>query len=635
MADRNLRFAIICLAVGAVLYYPLLDFSFFWEDPFDIGQVIDHSYADLFRVSTNNLYYRPLSLAIIKSLKGGGDLFRPFPFYLFNILTRIAASYLVFLLGSFLFRRKPVAEVAGVLFLISPIAYDSTAKAMSSHQPMVLLLLIAVLFYLRWRRSERRVHLFLALFFETAALLTHEYAILMPFMVLALEIWLVSFRDGSYFKRQSLYFFGPVAVFIVIWFLIPKSAGAFNIYLEIDNFLFLSQALSFPIAAVLSELKSETWTQHLQAIIAVGLTLIVLAAVYRRNWRVLVMLLVWLALVISLPLFSLSNDYLLNGGQRLFYFPLLVGSLIWAGVGEKIESRPGQIAYLILVFAVALHSIVTLIGLNKAYEEGSRLMRQIVAVGNDHERLLFVNVPDRFEYCDKPYPVGFWGMMFAPVSQGLDDFIYLRSGRSTETVSMSSFFHFFPMVAETQYCVNWRGSDAYQREEMYAAFEWADQVYATVYRADGSFDLQELGTVYRDAPNRTDRFMAQFGEYYQLQEAIVSWEGDEICLTSEWGTVQGSSEDNTLFVHLINEAGQMMTQEDGDVIGGLLPMRVWERGNRVVDTRCLPANGSETAAYFLVGIYNRTTGERLEAVLLEGTAVLDDAVQIAIPQDGE
>ena len=77
--DWLLLVLLLIIILGVIAYRPILDFTFFWEDPIDIGQVEGHSTLELFLMPTNNLYYRPLLLAFVKFLKLGQPNFSASP----------------------------------------------------------------------------------------------------------------------------------------------------------------------------------------------------------------------------------------------------------------------------------------------------------------------------------------------------------------------------------------------------------------------------------------------------------------------------------------------------------------------------------------------------------------------------
>ena len=57
------------LLLAILSYASTLSLQFFWEDPFDIGQVERYSYWEALFTPISNSYYRPLTMLIFKVLR--------------------------------------------------------------------------------------------------------------------------------------------------------------------------------------------------------------------------------------------------------------------------------------------------------------------------------------------------------------------------------------------------------------------------------------------------------------------------------------------------------------------------------------------------------------------------------------
>jgi len=67
-----------------------------------------------------------------------------------------------------------------------------------------------------------------------------------------------------------------------------------------------------------------------------------------------------------------------------------------------------------------------------------------------------------------------------------------------------------------------------------------------------------------------------------------------------------------VFVHILNEAGQVVTQADGDLVGGYVPIGLWPPNDRVQERRVLSLAHLPPGRYRVaLGLYNRTTQQRL------------------------
>jgi hypothetical protein len=290
------------------------------------------------------------------------------------------------------------------------------------------------------------------------------------------------------------------------------------------------------------------------------------------------------------------------------------------------------------VGALALAAVLLVEGLTLSrfavlYQDGSRLMEAILyasRTADDGARLLFVNVPDRFEYRAPAYPLGYWGMLLAPVSQDLADFVGLATGLHVETRSLSDLPLLAGPVAASPYRVNTRGSDAHASETLYESARWAGHVFLTQYAPDGRLSLIEAGDIVPAASAQTR--LAQIGHIAALAraDAHVDSEG-AIELTLEWQSLAAAGPNDTVFIHLFDADDQLVAQADGDSLQGLIPLSAWRPGDLIRDERLLmPDSPLPAGAYQIrTGFYDRATGQRYPAQDAQGNPAPDDSIVAA------
>jgi Gpi18-like mannosyltransferase len=63
--------------------------------------------------------------------------------------------------------------------------------------------------------------------------------------------------------------------------------------------------------------------------------------------------------------------------------------------------------------------------------------------------------------------------------------------------------------------------------------------------------------------------------------------GQTFSLTTVWRQDSRQAEDLTLFVHMLNEQGELVAQSDGPMRQGLYPTRIWHIGEVVIETRTM------------------------------------------------
>lgn len=109
---------------------------------------------------------------------------------------------------------------------------------------------------------------------------------------------------------------------------------------------------------------------------------------------------------------------------------------------------------------------------------------------------------------------------------------------------------------------------------------------------------------------------------------------DSLPVAIYWKTQRWLDRDYTVFVHLLDERGQIVAQSDSQPAAGLAPTSIWGPGTLVYDAHRLrlPANLQPGRYRLLVGMYDAETGQRLpvtdapspgpnDAILLEEVGI--------------
>jgi hypothetical protein len=104
---------------------------------------------------------------------------------------------------------------------------------------------------------------------------------------------------------------------------------------------------------------------------------------------------------------------------------------------------------------------------------------------------------------------------------------------------------------------------------------------------------------------------------------------NSLYLTLYWQAERITDANYTVFAHLLNPQGEIVTQQDGQPRGGTYPTSVWDEGEVVSDRHILPLDPAlPPGKYTLtVGLYLLETGERLPLLDSSG-AIISDAAQL-------
>lgn len=122
-------------------------------------------------------------------------------------------------------------------------------------------------------------------------------------------------------------------------------------------------------------------------------------------------------------------------------------------------------------------------------------------------------------------------------------------------------------------------------------------------------------------PDRLDA-PVQFGDLFALAAISQEATGEEWRVTLWWQAQQAVAADYVIFVHALDESGNLVAQADGPPVEGSSPTSIWQPGDVVRDARRLPLAASPISA-LLIGVYDPATGQRLPAQ--QGGVPLPDA----------
>lgn len=123
----------------------------------------------------------------------------------------------------------------------------------------------------------------------------------------------------------------------------------------------------------------------------------------------------------------------------------------------------------------------------------------------------------------------------------------------------------------------------------------------------------------------------QFGGAIALTHARVVPEQEETRVTLCWQALKPVSTDYTVFVHLYDGTGALVSNDDSQPMRGAFPTSSWQPGDIVLDTHRLSSlpHPGKTAYRIAVGLYNLLDGTRLPAY--RSGALLPDAAAVIWP----
>lgn len=96
--------------------------------------------------------------------------------------------------------------------------------------------------------------------------------------------------------------------------------------------------------------------------------------------------------------------------------------------------------------------------------------------------------------------------------------------------------------------------------------------------------------------------------HVEVTQSAETWRVD-LC----WESTASVDEDYTVFVHAYAADGTLLGTGDGPPMDQAFPTRLWQPGDRIVDSHALTWEGDSNPAQISVGLYHPQSGERLPA----------------------
>lgn len=117
-----------------------------------------------------------------------------------------------------------------------------------------------------------------------------------------------------------------------------------------------------------------------------------------------------------------------------------------------------------------------------------------------------------------------------------------------------------------------------------------------------------------------------FGDLFVLKPPQVSEDGRQIDLN--WQALRETPNDYTLFVHVLDDQGEMVTQADAEPRGGAYPTSAWVRGEVVADRISIPLADTpgEPGWHVAIGLYNPKDFTRLPIRHCDGDPIGDTLI---------
>ena len=632
----------IAAAVGLtlVLYLNTLSLPFFQDDVVHIRWQSAHNVIEPFITAKNLPIYRPLGESLMKIwwlILGRND---PALLRLQNILTHALNAVLVALLVLRIDRSKQrfaVAGIAAVLFAAFPFSYQAVVWINVFFYPLgTCLLLMTALIYWRARERGSMRWLLLAWLLCFLAAAEIEYGLMTGVILLGVELLLWVQR-----RQPHIWWVGPAVgllinvIFYAIWRSVPRADYYSNgvVSFDLGKILHMGtyyiQGLVYPAAPAALPLGNRLALDGASALgvvtlIALGITFTVL--IWKRRIVVALLGFGWFVLFAAPPLISVNFEYVINSPRLLYptapgitlIWALLIVELVWVGRWRKL-----RLAIVLALTGLVLVQNYAFIQMeNRLYHLAAEPVDGVAEAAQTtphDEALLFINLPAWLSPHSQDYALGNHGAQFIAGWASINDVIFAANGEDHFSRAAS----FTALTNDTPYWLglygpklDWNGLSQLMLR--------SGSIYLTQYEPD-RIRLLPAGRV--TSINLGD-VAAQFRSDLQIGATQVITSNETIEVILNWRVLRQIDQDLTVFVHLYAPDGQLVAQADGYPLLGLAPFWSWAPGQTLQDRRTLswPVNAPAGAYRLGVGIYDRESGQRVEATSPDGTRLPDDTL---------
>jgi hypothetical protein len=659
-----LLFAAYCAIATALLYGSSLKLPFFFDDFVHYPFVENNN---IFRIwlSTNDLaYYRPLNFTLWRLTYQLFQGHEPLVDHAINLFLFAFNGFLVGWLASHLWSlrgdRFPVVAqnefqddvwriyLSATLYLLFPFSYQAIPWVGSlSHILVTTIILLAVLCYVQMRRTRLRLWGVASLFFTFLAPFAHENGVLvMPFVVLVdlttpglSRRWRQAARTGAIWTL-------PLLIYMPIWLSLPRldDGGLFG-SLEgmLQNSAYFLQGAFYPFNSIGGWLHYSRGMDDMMAVALLsGLGFIIAVLIQLTHHATLRSLFPWLwILLASLPaILFLVFDYVINGPRLLMVASVGVAWL-WSDV-ILLFSRGGKQGSIERLTRAGIAGLFTLLLLvhNANFVNRRMIMHEILGDGfeqviaattkaNEAEyEAIVINFPSWLALKEHAFALGHEGVLFWPDYVSPETLMTVNTGVLGD-LNFVKVDGIRPDLEKYYYGLTGPNPDW----PLLSAVP--SQVFKTDYGriilpAGEGLDLVPVGTL-GELRTEEHEYLAAFEgqdklSSFQLIDAQVIPENGAVRVDTLWHVADAPA-NITLFVHVVDAAGNLIGQADGDPLGGSFPLDQWQVQEHVWDSRIIKLQDG-VGSGIRVGLYDRLSGQRLQAIGADDAPYPDNYVPL-------
>jgi len=636
---------LVLLSYSAVLRLPLIA-----DDWNQLPYAASRTVTEIWQGVDSPAFYRPLAYTVWKALYVLLGRHDEIALHALNMALHFFNSLMVGWLAGRLWASSQDEHrlnwrrcyLSAGLFLLFPFSYGGVAWIAAMMHPLVVtLILLSVMSYVRARETGAQRWFVLSLILATLSPFAHENGVLAGPLIIAVE--LTQPRANLPAAEPAWRRLGRAALWLVpilIWWLSYHLAAAAQVNsMALNdgktlwrNSVYFLQGPAYPLTWL------GTWLSiHLavdNVLMAVVLSVVALAGAALVQWRSPAdrrawLPWIWIGLASAPTILFLIYRYV-SGAPRLLMLMSVGAVWLWTDVVVRLADwgrttlarrRLLQGTAITLTTVLLIQNVAFIRDRLRTWELGGSAIRQFVEqtlAANAHgQPAVFINLPAWIAPNQDVFPVGQDGAVFMSAYYPLSWIVDAYTGQAGRTASLKN----EAIRSEVPYYVGLRDSTT----DWPSLVTTGGDIFVTDY-APETVRIRLAGEL-KIAPLPAQA-ITRFTQLVELNAASARMTADGLQVELIWRALEPVPDDVTVFVHVLDANGQLIAQADGDPIAGTYPFDQWPKDLIVRDVRSLDVKGSGLSIQ--VGLYNRSSGERLKATSSEGASFADNAVPIVV-----
>lgn len=620
-----------------LIYGSSLTLPFMADDFFHLPFVDSHTLPQMWQTAEGLYYFRPLSFTLWKLMEPVFGYHNAVAQHALNLLLHWGNALLVAWLAGRWWPHQPSASwrrvMAGTLYALFPFSYEAVPWVGSLVHPLVTFcILVSLASYARFRVTRQNRWAALSLTFTLLSPFAHENGVLVVPLLGLIELTTPD-RSETLWRsaRRLLAWLIPLGGWFVVWRAVSAIRGAnamqLNSLADIGrNLLYFAQGIAYPVTWLGGWLRdSLRLNDFLVAALLSGLGLTLIGVVQwrlradRRSWLPWL----WIGLT-SLPaVLFLEHGYLAAAPRTLMLSSAGIAWL-WADVFARLVDRaqtvPARAVVVALLIGLLAQNSLFVQAQLRYFQMAGGIIRQTVAAtveANAHgQAATFINLPVWLAAPQVNYAIGQEGVVFAPAPDKLTTLVTVHTGRPAKMNAL----RIEAIRSDTPYYVGL----------LKVPSDWSNlaasggRVFVTRYATD-TITIEPAGVLGSVATVAVP--LARFDQTLALLDAAAGATPAGVQVTLTWQVTKPLTEAVTVFAHVLDANGQLIAQADGDPLAGTYPFDQWPIDLAVQDIRVMAV---ANAAAVRVGVYSRSSGERLTALSADGLPLPDNAVTLDI-----